>query len=275
MLLMAIPILLMDTIIGQYTRRGPVHAFRDMFPLFQGLGYAAIITAAVLSTSYNMIMGWTVYYMAESFSQKWTQCNNSFNTPNCTTVEEARLHPNESATKTISTEEFFNYYVLNKADSIYGWSWPQPGLTLSLFVVTGLVVLSLSNGVKSTGKVVYFTATFPYVMLIALFFRGITLEGAGTGISFYLTPNFSKLLELGVWMDALIAGFFSLGIGMGCMIVYGSYNRFHNKLVRDVIIVISGDMLTSFFAGFVIFSMVGYVSHTLGRQVQDIVENGR
>lgn len=76
-----------------------------------------------------------------------------------------------------------------------------------------IVVLALIKGIQSSGKVVYFTATFPYVILIVLFARGVTLPGALEGLRYYFTPNWSRIKDIDVWRDASIQVFYSFGIG--------------------------------------------------------------
>lgn len=114
-----------------------------------------------------------------------------------------------------------------------------------------------------SSQVVYFTATFPYVVLTILFVRGVTLEGAFTGIMYYLTPQWDKILEakvgcggstpkglgrgqvilsltavahspssLQVWGDAASQIFYSLGCAWGGLITMASYNKFHNNCYR-------------------------------------------
>ena len=79
----------------------------------------------------------------------------------------------------------------------------------------------------------YFTALFPYVVLLILLVRGVTLEGHKKGIEFYiLDPNITKLGEAEVWKDAAVQIFFSLGTSWGGLIALASYNRFHTDCLR-------------------------------------------
>ncbi|XP_041357834.1 LOW QUALITY PROTEIN: sodium- and chloride-dependent GABA transporter 3-like [Gigantopelta aegis] len=120
-----------------------------------------------------------------------------------------------------------------------------------------IVFFCLIRGVRSVGKVVYVTATLPYLLLLILLIRGLTLPGAVDGLIFYLKPDFGKLLEVQVWLEACLQVFYSLGPAWSGLITMASYNKFNNNCVRDSIIVSCISEGTSIFAGFVIFTILG------------------
>lgn len=101
-----------------------------------------------------------------------------------------------------------------------------------LFLVFLAVYFALWKGPRSTGKAVWITATAPYVVLTILLIRGLTLPGAGRGISFYLTPDFNRLREPAVWTAAATQIFFSLGPGFGVLLALSSYNDFNSNCYR-------------------------------------------
>ena len=130
------------------------------------------------------------------------------------------------------------------------------------------------NGIKTTGKVVYFTALFPYVVIFILIGRGCSLPGAVDGLIFYLKPDFSKMGEISVWFAAANQLFFSLGAAWGGMMALASYNKFHNNVLRDTIITVVGDSLTSFTAGFAVFSILGHGAYVLQQPVEEVAKGG-
>ncbi|GBN54243.1 Sodium-dependent dopamine transporter, partial [Araneus ventricosus] len=122
--------------------------------------------------------------------------------------------------------------------------------------------------------VVWFTALFPYVVLLVLLVRGCTLPGAAEGIKFYLTPDFSALADANVWVDAATQVFFSLGPGFGVLLAFASYNKFHNNVYRDALLTSAVNSATSFLSGFVIFSVLGYMAHQAHVEVKDVATEG-
>merc|ERR1719446_175756 len=163
---------------------------------------------------------------------------------------------NASIARISASEDFFKHRML-KMEPDTTWAnmgslnWELVGCLFLAWVIVGACLI---KGVKSSGKVVYFTAIFPYVVLVILFFRGITLEGAYDGIDFYIMrPNITKLGEVEVWADAATQIFYSLGAAFGGLIVLASYNKFKNNCMRDAIIIAVANCSTSVFAGFVIF----------------------
>ena len=108
------------------------------------------------------------------------------------------------------------------------------------------------KGIESSGRAVYFTSTFPYVVLTVMVIRGVTLPGAGEGLRYYLVPDWSRLADASVWSKAANQVFFSLGVGWGTHITYASYNpRDHNFLKTTWLVPII-NAATSFYAGFAV-----------------------
>ena len=103
----------------------------------------------------------------------------------------------------------------------------------------------------------------------------MTLKGADKGIEFYIIPDWEKLKEPKVWVDAAGQIFFSLSVGFGGLMTFASYNKYNNNIYRDTLIVAIGNCLTSFFAGFVIFSILGHMAHVLDRDVEDVATSGQ
>ncbi|CAH1787244.1 unnamed protein product [Owenia fusiformis] len=302
LMLVGIPLMFMELAFGQFASLGPVAIFQRFCPLFQGVGYGMIIVSSIVALYYNMIIAWTLFYLFASFTDvlPWDTCGPGWSSNNCYSYKEAdycqqtngSLYYNKTCfnntmverysiasltvnmTKRPPAEEYFENYVLAISKGMDDMGPIRWQLALCLLLAWLIVFLCLSKGVQSSGKVVYFTALFPYVVLIILFFRGVTLPGAGEGIRFYLTPDFSRLKTAKVWTDAAVQIFFSLSPAWGGLITLASYNKFYNDCFKDAMIVSISNISTSIFAGFVIFSIVGYLAHEMKTDVGKVVDQG-
>ncbi|XP_020601873.1 sodium- and chloride-dependent GABA transporter 2-like isoform X2 [Orbicella faveolata] len=279
-----IPIFYLEVALGQYVQQGVVGAWAAYCPALGGIGLGMVIITFLCSVYYNVIMAWTFYYLFASFQKHlpWESCDKSWNSPLCQTDRKSPpdcvalgVNVSKDDCKWISPEEeYFNKKVLEISPGIGAAGEVRFELAMCLLLGWIIVYFCVWKGIKSAGKVVYFTATFPYLVLFILLIRGATLEGAGEGVIFYLKPDFSKLKNPQVWVQAAGQIFFSLSVGFGGLITYGSYNKFRNNCEKDTLIVSLINCGTSIFAGFVIFTMMGYMSHILGVPVPDVVKGG-
>ncbi|XP_041363462.1 sodium-dependent proline transporter-like [Gigantopelta aegis] len=304
-----IPIFFMELSLGQFSSSGPATCW-NFAKLFRGIGLGMFVVSALVAIYYNMIIGWAFYYLFASFTSElpWAECRPEWSTPMCLTnlptynesycfdlgfstelngtcydnngtlraLYDEELARNNSIKKVLPTQEYLDYSSLGKGFSsgigdLGPIKWELLLCYLLAWIFVGLV---LSKGVKSSGKVVYFTATFPYLVLLILLIRGVMLPGYYEGIMFYLTPKFDKLLDAQVWKDAAVQIFFSLSASWGGLIALSSYNKFHNDVFRDAIIVSFGNCLTSLFAGFVVFSYLGFLSKELNVPIDEVVDKG-
>ncbi|KAJ8288521.1 hypothetical protein COCON_G00011800 [Conger conger] len=276
MVIAGMPLFYMELALGQYNREGAAGVWK-ICPIFKGVGFTVILISLYVGFYYNVIIAWALFYLFSSFTGElpWVHCNNSWNSANCSELWAVNTTFNHTH-KFTPAAEYFERGVLHLQDSkgIDDLGLPRWQLTSCLAVVIVVLYFSLWKGVKTSGKVVWITATMPYVVLTVLLIRGVTLPGAMDGIKAYLSVDFLRLCEPKVWIDAATQICFSLGVGFGVLIAFSSYNKFSNNCYRDAIITSSINSLTSFFSGFVIFSFLGNMSQKHNVALDEVATNG-
>uniref|UniRef100_A0A8B9TR34 Transporter n=1 Tax=Anas platyrhynchos TaxID=8839 RepID=A0A8B9TR34_ANAPL len=247
-----VPLFYMELALGQFHRTGAIPIWRRICPIFKGErwsrrqhGASALPSASSASTSPSTTTP------SSPGNVTWT---NSSRSP---------------------AEEFYTRKVLEiqKSGGLYDVGGIRWQLLLCLFLIFTIVYFSLWKGVKTSGKVVWVTATLPYLVLLILLVRGATLPGAWRGVLFYLRPDWGKLLSTAVWVDAAAQIFFSLGPGFGVLLALASYNHFHNNCYRDALVTSAVNCLTSFLSGFVIFTVLGYMAEMRDVEVEDVARD--
>uniref|UniRef100_A0A336MNN5 Transporter n=1 Tax=Culicoides sonorensis TaxID=179676 RepID=A0A336MNN5_CULSO len=286
-----IPLFYMELALGQHIRKGAITCWGQVVPIFKGIGYAVVLIAFYVDFYYNVIIAWSLRFFFASFAEKlpWTTCDNIWNTEqcrpfefctsNCTNII-SNVNPLNNKTENVSTSsasaEYFNNYILelDKSEGIHDLGDIKIDMVLCLLLVYLICYFSLWKGIGTSGKVVWFTALFPYVVLIILLIRGITLPGSAEGIMYYLKPDFEAIYKAEVWVDAATQVFYSLGPGFGVLLAYASYNKYHNNVYKDALLTSFINSATSFVAGFVIFSVLGYMAYSSGRKIEDVATEG-
>uniref|UniRef100_H2ZHW9 Transporter n=1 Tax=Ciona savignyi TaxID=51511 RepID=H2ZHW9_CIOSA len=237
-----LPIFFMEVALGQFSSLGPTAVWK-FNPIFKGVGICMVILSSYVGIYYNVIIAYTVFYFFSSLTSNlpWESCDNWWNNQTSCSKDFADVCPllNVSTLTTIDANrisQFTANLTYNSAvqtysnvpksvaqdigiDTAYTGS-PNVNLTLSLIVAWIVVFYSLIRGIKSSGKVVYFTALFPYVVLLILLIRGATLEGAYDGVQYYIgsQSNLEKLKDANVWKAAATQIFFSLSAAWGGLI---------------------------------------------------------
>ncbi|KNC21112.1 hypothetical protein FF38_04338 [Lucilia cuprina] len=301
------PIYYLEMIIGQFSSRGSVKVF-DLCPAMRGVGIGQIVSISMVTTYYVAIMGMTVRYLFDSFKSPlpWTECRESWNavcvasaevntaeilysaSDNLTSTTLPSIISNVSSVilnnvtslssvKPKSSAElyFINEVLREKLNINDGIGWPNWELVLGLFVSWLFVFGIISRGVKSSGKASYFLAIFPYVIMLVLLIRAVTLPGSIDGIIYFIKPDWSKILDPKVWYAAVTQCFYSLSVCFGNIIMYASYNKFGHNVHRDATIVTGLDTCTSLLAGFTIFGILGHLAHEIGTDdIGSVVKGG-
>lgn len=217
-----VSLLLAEVLIGRTTQRNPVGALSRLGGRSWGLvGLLGVLTGFVILSFYIVVAGWTLAYIGFSASGAL----------------------NSTSPETLGAT--FGAFI--------GSPWSPLLYALAFMTLVALTVSGgIARGIERANKVLM---PLLFVLLIALVIHALTLEGASEGVRFLLQPDFSKVTAA-TFSAALAQAFFSLSLGMGCMLTYGSYLSAHDRLGVATTSIISLDVLAAILAGLVIMPVV-------------------
>jgi len=219
--LIGIPLVLAELSVGRETELNPVGAFAKLRPgsKWPWLGRLGVLTGFGILAFYAVIAGWTLWYLWEALSGGFSG----------------------EITPEVSSQMFGTM----TSDPLLAISLMGAFLLLTIVVVQG----GISAGIERTTKILM---PLLLVILLVLAVRSVTLPGGMEGVAYLFNPDFSKI-SFSVVMSALGQALFSLSLGMGAMITYGSYFPKDENLPQAGIIVAFFDTGIAVLAGLIIF----------------------
>lgn len=224
-LIVGMPIVIGEFVIGRKTQLSPVGAFEQLAPksFWKWVGMLGVCSAFVILAFYGVVGGWTLRYTFLSLMGGF-----------------ANLVGDPETSGSV-----FNNFITNTWHPLF-WH----------FIFMGLCIWVIINGIKGgIEKWTKIMMPMIFFILIILVIRGITLPNASAGISFLFKPKFEDITASSIVL-ALGHSFFTLSLGMGTMITYGSYLRKEQNLFNSAMWVLILDTGIALLAGIAIFTTV-------------------
>lgn len=263
LVLIGIPLFFLELAVGQRIRRGSIGVWNYVSPRLGGIGFASCVVCFFVALYYNVIISWSLFYFSQSFQDPlpWKECPLIKNNGSTYVVPECE--------KSSATTYYWYRQALDISDSISeggGLNWK---MTVSLLAAWTLVCLAMIKGIQSSGKVMYFSSLFPYIVLICFLVRALLLKGSWDGIRHMFTPKVEIMLEAKVWREAATQVFFALGLGFGGVIAFSSYNKRDNNCHFDAVLVSFINFFTSVLATLVVFAVLGFKANIMNSKCID------
>jgi NSS family neurotransmitter:Na+ symporter len=218
---LGLPVILSEILIGKTAQTSPVPAFGQLgFPKWRFVGWLGVITGLVILSFYTVIAGWSISSFVQCLG--WTV--NGYQNP--------------------ATGAFDHFLAQGSL---------QLGLTLVFSMLTAAIVLAgVAKGIEKATKILM-PALFLLILILVV--RAMLLPGFGQALRFLLVPDFSHFGPQTI-LEALGQAFFTLSLGMGAMITYGSYMKRDEKILRSGVEIAILDTLVAFFACIIMYSII-------------------
>lgn len=238
-LFFGIPLMVSEFMVGRASRANTAGAYHKLAPgtPWKWVGRLGVLTGFVIMGFYMVVCGWTLIYIFQSIS-------------------------GHLAGVTDYTANFIDL----QAKPLKQIAW-----MLIFTLLTAFFILSgVKKGIEQSAKIMM---PMLFLLLIILAVRAITLDGAVHGLNFLFKPDMTHVKST-VFLDAMGQAFFSLSLGMGCMITYGSYFNKKTPLVKTAVQVSVVDALVAILAGVVIFPAAFALTTHPGSIVDELVAGG-
>lgn len=222
-LLLGLPVMISEFFIGRYSHRNAAGAFHVLVPgtKWNIIGYNGVIAAFLILGFYSVVAGWTLEYIYQALS---------------------------GSLSGKTAEEFTADFTLFNSGIIRPIFWTLLFISLTHFIISS----GVKKGIERSSKIMM---PMLFVILVILCIRSVTLPGAEVGLSFLFYPDFTKITS-SVVLSAMGQAFFSLSVGMGCLITYSSYFGKSTNLQTTALTVTLLDTLVAILAGVMIFPAV-------------------
>ena len=222
-ILLGLPVMLTEFFIGRHSKRNAAGAFKLMAPgtKWSFIGYNGVLASFLILGFYSVVSGWTLEYMFQAVT---------------------------GSLSNKSPEAFTQDFALFSSGIFRPIFW-----TIAFIGMTHFIIVSgVKDGIENTSKIMM---PLLFIILFALCIRSVTLPNAEKGLDFLFKPDFSKLTSA-VVLSAMGQAFFSLSIGMGCLITYSSYFDNKTNMQNTALQVTILDTLVAVLAGVMIFPAV-------------------
>ena len=242
-----VPLMIMEFGFGSKMRAASTAAFAKLGRKWEWLGWWPVMIPLIVMCFYCVVISWSINYLVFSFTKAWGS--------------------NPGA--------FFGGDFL----AVSSGPWELGGMRWGIFAAVILVWLTnyiitkkgISGGIEKACK--FITPTLGILMLI-MAIRGLTLQGSAEGLNWFLKPDFSKIMDAKVWVNAYAQVFFSTTLAVGVMIAYSSYLPKKSDIVNNSFITVFSNASFDFLAGLCVFSILGYAAFAQNVPFDQVVANG-
>lgn len=245
LLVVGIPLMILEIGLGHKMRGSAPASYATISKHWEWLGWWQIIFVMFgIVLYYSVVIAWCLNFLFFSFGLSWGTDPNNF---------------------------FFKEFLMTSGSPFQIGDVRAPilfSLSLVWFLNWLIEFLGVEKGLERANK---FFMPLLFILIGILVFWSIRLSGANQGLMVYLKPDFSKLTEVGVWIDAFSQIFFTLSLGFGIMIAYASYLPRKTEIVKDSISISLTNCIFSIFAGLGVFAILGYMATATSQPIGEVV----
>ena len=245
-LVMGVPFLILEYGLGFSFKKSFSNLMHSIRPGFEIIAWMLVLLVFIVVIYYMVIIGWDLAYLLNSFNFGWG---------------------NDPAS-------FFTNYVGGSSNLSSSTKIIVPTLICTLILWAVFWAISIKDVDKGIGKLSTILIPLLFTIMVFIFIYAFTLPGFHYGISILLTPDWSALYDIHVWLAAFGQTIFSLSIGQAMVYTYASYLPKNSKLTDEVLIVVIINSLYEIFIAFGVFSILGYMSMTSSIPIQNLISEG-